>query len=224
MIPTPFPFNYFLYLIIPFAFLIGSIPFGIIFTRHKNIDIRSAGSKNIGATNVLRTAGKTPAVLTLLGDMFKGALAVLLCKLIIVKMSGITDAAQLNVTLDVWMGISGLAVVLGHMYSVFLSFKGGKGVATGFGVFIVYSPAVAGISLLVWILVALISKYSSLAAIVAVINMPIALFAFNASAIKIVVAILIAVIIIIKHKSNIKKLLSGTESKIGKKGRECPPL
>jgi len=205
-----------IYLTVPLAFLLGSIPFGILFTRNKGVDIRSTGSKNIGATNVLRSVGKTPAILTLLCDMLKGTLAVLICKTVIAMVStssGTSDSSALIE--DMWLGITGIAAVLGHMYSVFLSFKGGKGVATGFGVILVYSPSVAGITLIIWILVALTFKYSSLAALIAISTMPILLAAFKASSIKITIAVILAVLVIYKHKSNIKDLIERNESKIG---------
>jgi len=211
-------FNYLLFLMVPAAFLLGSIPFGIVFTRNKGIDIRSTGSKNIGATNVLRSAGKMPAALTLLCDLLKGSVAVLICKVIIAKTNISPESADfVGAIEDMWLGIVGLAAVLGHMYSIFLSFKGGKGVATGFGVLLVYSPPVAGITLLIWILVALTFKYSSLAAIAAISIMPIVFIAFKASIIKIVIASILAALIIYKHQSNIKDLIQGKENKIGRK-------
>ncbi len=207
-----------MYLLVPAAFLIGSIPFGILFTRNKGVDLRSTGSKNIGATNVLRSAGKTAAILTLLGDMLKGAIPVIICKYIILHTGNSAQEVDHSIiAVDLWPGIVGLAAVLGHMYSIFLSFKGGKGVATGLGVLLIYSPAVAGIMLLVWFSLVFIFRYSSLAAIGAVTVMPILLFLFNASTLKISIGIIIAVLIINKHKSNIRKLIAGTESKIGGK-------
>jgi glycerol-3-phosphate acyltransferase PlsY len=204
-----------IYLTVPLAFLLGSIPFGILFTRNKGIDIRKTGSRNIGATNVLRSVGKIPAILTLLCDMLKGTLAVLICKSVI-SMSSSTPESSVLIE-DMWLGITGIAAVLGHMFSLFLSFKGGKGVATGFGVILVYSPAVAGITLIIWILVALTFKYSSLAALIAISTMPILLAAFKSSSIKITIAVILAALVVYKHKSNIKDLMEGNESKIGNK-------
>jgi glycerol-3-phosphate acyltransferase PlsY len=206
-----------LYLLVPVAFLLGSIPFGLIFTKSKGIDLRSTGSKNIGATNVLRSAGKIPAVLTLMGDMIKGAVPVLICIYMIGNTGISLTADERVIAQDLWPGIVGLSAVLGHMFSVFLSFKGGKGVATGFGVLLVYSPMAAGIGLVIWIAVAYISKISSLAAITAVGLMPVLFIVFRASAVKVTVGIVLASFIIYKHKSNIKNLIAGTESRIGKK-------
>ncbi len=198
------------YLLIPVSFLLGSIPFGIIFTKSRGIDIRSVGSRNIGATNVLRSAGKTPAILTLAGDILKGTAAVAICRIAIIK----TGQLQLE---DLWLGIICLFAVLGHMFSVFLSFRGGKGVATGFGVLSVYSPIIAGIMLLIWMLTAIVFKYSSLSALIAFGSLPLLLLLSGASFTKIIIGLLLTVLIIYKHKSNIRDLISGAETKIGEK-------
>jgi glycerol-3-phosphate acyltransferase PlsY len=207
-----------LYLLIPAAFLMGSIPFGLVFTKSKGIDLRNTGSKNIGATNVLRSAGKLPALFTLLGDMMKGAIPVLICMYIIGNTDITIQTDERVIAEDLWAGIVGLSAVLGHMFSVFLSFKGGKGVATGFGVLLAYSPAAAGIGLVIWIAVACISKISSLAAIISVGLIPVVFLLSRASAVKVTIGIVLAALIIYKHKSNIKNLIAGTESRIGSKG------
>ncbi len=218
MIATLLSANYFFYLLLPVAFMIGSIPFGIVFTRNKNVDIRSTGSKNIGATNVLRSAGKTAALLTLLGDLFKGTVAVLICKIAIAKTNIAFDPPELSASFeDLWLGITAIAAVLGHMFSIFLSFKGGKGVATGLGVMLVYAPGIAGIAVLVWMLMACVFRYSSLAALVAVGTMPIVLISIQSSSIKVAATTFLAGLIIVKHQSNIKNLIAGSESKIGNK-------
>lgn len=218
MISTALTLNPFLYLVIPMAFLLGSIPFGILFTRGTGIDLRSTGSRNIGATNVLRSAGKTPALFTLLCDMLKGLAPVLICRYIILHLDFSAYEPGFYVVMEeFWTGIAALSAVLGHMFSVFLSFRGGKGVATGFGVLSGYSPAAAGIMLLIWISVAAIFRISSLAAISAVIALPFILILFKASTIKISFSVILAALIIFKHKSNIQNLLAGKESRIGNK-------
>jgi glycerol-3-phosphate acyltransferase PlsY len=207
-----------LYLIIPAGFIIGSIPFGILATKNKGIDLRTTGSKNIGATNVLRTAGKLPALATLAGDVFKGAVPVLICNYIIVNIGQTADNPELiSNAKDLWGGVAGLSAIAGHIFSIFLSFKGGKGVATGLGVLIAYSPITAMITLFIWILVAVITRYSSLAAIVAVAVLPVTFVLSDFSGNKIVFAILFAILIISKHKENIKRLIEGKESRIGDK-------
>lgn len=185
------------------AYIIGSIPFGVLVAKAKGIDLKSAGSKNIGATNVLRTVGKLPALITLLGDSLKGTLVVLLCRTI--------GGGEL------WEGITGISVILGHMYSMFLSFRGGKGIATGFGVLAIYSPIEMGIVLIIWIATAVYTRYSSLAGIISYSALPLIFVLSSASKIKITFAILIALLIIVKHIANIKRLIKGTESKIGEK-------
>ena len=220
MIDAAFSFDPLIYLIVPAAFLIGSIPFGILFTKGSGVDLTSTGSKNIGATNVLRTVGKLPAVLTLICDMLKGTLAVFICGVMIDSLDPGGWSPELVLTIeDLWLGIAGLAVVSGHMFSVFLSFRGGKGVATGFGAMIFYSPSAAGIMFLAWILTALIFRYSSLAAIVAVASMPVILALLDASTSKIIIGLLLALLIVFKHIPNIKNLVAGTESRIGDKAK-----
>jgi len=181
--------------------MIGSIPFGVIVAKARGIDLRSVGSRNIGATNVLRTLGRLPAIITLLGDSLKGAIAVLLCR-------AIGEG-------ELWEGITGISVILGHIYPIFLSFKGGKGVATAFGVLAVYSPQVAIITLIIWLAVAFSTRYSSLGAIVAYGALPIIFLLLDAHMINITFAIVIALLIILKHRENIKRLLEKREPKIG---------
>lgn len=197
-----------LYLLVPAAYLIGSIPFGLLIGKRMGIDLRASGSKNIGATNVLRTAGKAPALLTLLSDSLKGAIPLLIFR------AALGNAAS---GAEFWEGVIGLTAVIGHIFPVFLSFKGGKGVATGFGVIAVYSPVSAAVALLVWILVAALTRYSSLAAISAVLSLPFIYLLSGGSFIKIFFGILLAILIVLKHKQNIKKLVNGTESRIGAK-------
>lgn len=193
------------YLLILIAYFIGSIPFGVLVAKARGIDLQNVGSKNIGASNVFRSVGKLPALLTLLGDALKGTAAIILCVFMIGR--------------GFWEGVIGIAVVLGHMYSIFLSFRGGKGVATGLGVLVVYSPFPAIILIIIWVLTALFTKYSSLAAITAFISLPVIFALFEASKEKISFAIMLAFLIILKHRSNIKRLFAGTETKIGEKVR-----
>lgn len=202
--------NFILYLLVPFAFLVGSIPFGLVFTRGSGVDLRSTGSRNIGATNVLRSVGKLPALLTLLSDGLKGATPVLICKYLL-SMSN----AEISST-ELWMSVVALSAVMGHMFSVFLGFKGGKGVATGIGVITAYSPSVSLILIGIWLTVAIVSRYSSLAALTAVSSLPVIYVIKGESAITISFGIILTALIIFKHKSNINDLLAGKESKIGK--------
>ncbi len=191
------------YFMVPAAFIIGSVPFGIVVSMTAGIDLQRSGSGNIGATNVLRTVGKWPAALTLIGDFIKGAAAVILCRAVA---GG-----------DFWEGITVITVVLGHMYSIFLSFKGGKGVATGLGALSVYSPVSAVILIFIWLFIMILTRYSSLSAISAFLSLPIIFIFSEGSLTKICFAIVLSFLIILKHRENIKRLLNGTEARIGQK-------
>lgn len=200
--------NIFLYLLIPFSYLIGTIPFGVILSRSKGVDLRSTGSGNIGATNVLRSVGKLPALLTLAGDIIKGAIPLWLLLLIIDK----TDPS----TFDLWGGLAGLTVVLGHLFPIFLAFKGGKGVATGLGVMSVYSPVTLLVMVLIWLTTVAVTRYSSLSAVAAYTLMPLVMALSGESMNKVLFGLILAVLIVVKHSSNIKNLINGSETKIGK--------
>jgi len=185
------------------GYVLGSIPFGLILTRFAGLgDIRSIGSGNIGATNVLRTGNKKLAAATLIGDALKGTVAVLLAG----NLWG-PEAAIL----------AGLGAFLGHIFSVWLHFKGGKGVATYLGVLIGLAWPIAVLFAAVWLAVAYVSRYSSLAALVAGIVVPIVLLAVGDTQKGLLFALL-AAILIVKHRGNIGRLLGGTESRIGQKG------
>jgi acyl phosphate:glycerol-3-phosphate acyltransferase len=184
------------------AFVLGSIPFGIITAKAKGIDLKKIGSGNIGATNVLRSLGKWPAVITLLGDILKGTLAVA-----IGKYSGVEPLYE---------GLIGISAILGHNFSLFLGFRGGKGVATSLGVLVIYAPPAALITLIIWIGVVLFTKYSSLGAIVSFALLPLNVMLFDfQDKTKIFISIFISLFIIFRHKDNIKRLMNGTERKIG---------
>ncbi len=219
MIKDALLINPLLYLLVPAAFVVGSIPFGILFTRGRGVDLRNTGSRNIGATNVLRSAGRMPALLTLVFDVLKGVAPVLICRVIIANTgrTAAIDQALMPVAGDLWLGITGLSAVAGHIFSVFLSFRGGKGVATGLGVTAVYSPLSVAVLLVIWLGVAVATRYSSLAAIAAFTSLPAVFLITGASGIKVFFGALLAILIVYRHKSNIRNLLAGTESKIGKK-------
>ncbi len=198
-----------LFLLIPAAYLFGAVPFGIIISRSKGVDIRAVGSGNIGATNVLRSVGKVSAVITLVCDILKGTLPMILLTVMLRQSN--------QFSIDLWGGIVGLSVILGHLFPVFLSFKGGKGVATGLGVMLIYSPVALLLMVAIWLITAVITKYSSLSAIIAFTLMPIIVFVGGASAIKTSLCFSFAVLIVFRHMSNIKSLMNGTETKIGAK-------
>jgi len=185
-----------------FGYLCGSIPFGIVFTRLAGMeDVRKIGSGNIGATNVLRTGNKKIAAATLLGDLLKGTIAVII-------------AAQFGPDTAV---MAGLGAFLGHCYPVWLKFKGGKGVATYIGILLGFTWKVTLIFCGVWLLTALISRYSSLSALIASIAVPAALY-FMGLAQWFELFTLLSLLLWWRHRENIKRLISGEEGRIGKKG------
>ena len=180
------------------GYLLGSIPFGLLLTRFAGLgDIRRIGSGSIGATNVLRTGNKAVAALTLLLDVLKGAAAALIG-------SAWSEEAALA---------GGAAVVIGHMFPVWLGFRGGKGVATALGVLIVLAWMVALLALVLWLGAAAIFRYSSLAALVAAIAAVVFAAVLVDPATAGLIA-LIAVLVILRHHENIRRLLAGTESRI----------
>jgi glycerol-3-phosphate acyltransferase PlsY len=180
------------------GYLLGSIPFGMIFTRFAGLgDIRAIGSGNIGATNVLRTGRKSLAAATLLCDALKGVLAVL-----ITHNEGPTSAIA-----------AGLFAVIGHLYPVWLRFRGGKGVAVGLGVLLAEAFWVGLIACLIWLAVALVKRMSSLAALAAFAISPFIALLFGDWRVAIL-AVLIAILVFHKHRANILRLRNGTEPRI----------
>jgi len=185
-----------------FGYVLGSIPFGVIFTRMAGLgDVRKIGSGNIGATNVLRTGRKGLAAATLIGDALKGTAAVLV-------------AAQWGAQ---FATVAALGAFLGHLFPVWLGFRGGKGVATFIGVLIGLKPLAALIFALIWLGVAFASRYSSLSALIASAATPVVLWLLGEPGMAGVTVILVA-LLWWKHGENISRLLAGTEGKIGQKG------
>lgn len=185
------------------GYLCGSIPFGLLITRAAGLgDVRKIGSGNIGATNVLRTGKKGLAALTLLLDALKGFLPVLVFS----HFFGLYPALA-----------AGFAAFLGHLFPVWLGFKGGKGVATYIGVLIAAAWQGAVVFAVAWLVVAFITRYSSLAALVAAVAVPVALALMGRYEIAETFAVM-SIIVFIKHRPNITRLLSGTETRIGSKG------
>jgi glycerol-3-phosphate acyltransferase PlsY len=183
------------------GYLLGSIPFGLLLTRAAGLgDIRDVGSGNIGATNVLRTGRKGIAVATLLLDGAKGLAAVLL-------------AARFG---DVAALAAGAGAVLGHVFPVWLGFRGGKGVATTYGVMIAACWPAAVVALLVWAAVAALSRYSSLAALISMASLPALAWMFSGPVLSMVAAAL-ALLVIARHGANIVRLWQGTEPRIGRR-------
>lgn len=186
------------------AYLLGSIAFGIIASQlFKLPDPRTIGSGNIGATNVLRTGKKQAAIFTLLGDVLKGWLPVYL-------------ALHFNLPVLLVSAIS-LAVFIGHLYPIYYQFKGGKGVATALGIMLALNPLLAFAALVTWGITFKLSSYSSLSAILAAICSPIFAWLILAEYQYVLVVLFLSIFLVWRHKTNIQKLLAGTEAGFGEK-------
>ena len=181
------------------AYLIGSLSFGILASKLFNIaDPRTMGSKNPGATNVMRQGNKVAAIFTLLGDMLKATIL-----LLIAIFYGASDSLIVLIA---------VAVMLGHVYPIYYQFKGGKGVATALGILLGISPLLALSVFIIWIIIFFIWKFSSLAAIGATLSSPIIALWIGLSNQLVFLMCILSLIILVRHKSNIKNLLNGTES------------
>jgi acyl phosphate:glycerol-3-phosphate acyltransferase len=181
------------------AYLLGSVPTGLLLAKAFGVNIRETGSGNIGATNVYRTLGRKVGVMTLVGDCLKGLIPVL-----VAKQLGLADA---------WIAATGLAAFLGHVYTIFLGFKGGKGVATALGVFLGVSPLAVLLALAVFALVLGKWRYVSLASITAAAAFPPLVLLLERNPLLIAMALVISGLVIFKHKENIRRLRDGTETK-----------
>ncbi len=183
------------------AYFIGAIPSGVVLTRLAGVeDVRCSGSGNIGATNVYRVAGKRLGVLTLVADVLKGLLP-----LLALKLSGIHD--------ERWLVLVAVALFIGHCYPVYLRFKGGKGVATVLGIYLILSPVAVLVALVVFAGVLWLWRYVSLASISAAALLPFMVYAVEHSVTFFVATLVIAAGVIYRHSSNIKRLFNGTETR-----------
>jgi len=190
------------------AYLIGSLSFAVIVSKYYGMDDpRTYGSGNPGATNVLRSGKKKAAALTLLGDALKGLVAVVLARCL-------QDALNLS---DITIAAVAVAALVGHMWPLFFGFKGGKGVATALGVLLALSPATALVCAAIWLVMAFGFKVSSLAALVATVAAPLVAFWLMPYSSWAWATVVIAVLVLYRHKSNIQNLLQGKEGKIGDK-------
>ncbi len=187
------------------GYLLGSIPFGLLIARtSQGVDVRRVGSGNIGATNVLRAAGKGAAALTLILDMLKGWAPVALTRSL-----GEPDGLVAAV---------GLAAFLGHLYPIFLGLRGGKGVATFLGVLLALNVKAAVLVAGVWLLTAALIRYSSIAALVACAMSPLLIWLIDGRPPYVVLAVVLAGFIVVRHRENLRRLLAGEESRIGQAG------
>jgi len=193
------------------SYLIGAIPFSYILGKClKGIDIREHGSGNVGATNLMRSAGKVPGVIALFLDALKGFVAVTFVAGFFYKPGILPNVELFRITL-------GFAAVTGHIWTVFLKFKGGKGVATVIGVFIGLAPLAIVVGVFIWGLSAAMFRYVSLSSIVMAVSLPVIMFILHTPKEYILFACLLCVFIIYKHRTNISRLINGTEYKIGQK-------
>jgi len=185
------------------SYLLGAIPFGLIFARWlTGKDPREHGSGNIGATNVSRTGGKTVGLLTLAADIGKGALAV---------------AWAVHMASETMIALVAVAAFLGHIFPIYLGFRGGKGVATMFGVLLPWQPWMAVIAFCVWLLALGAWRYVALASILAGFTLPVSAWLLHASNACIIVSSLFCLLMLIRHHSNIRRMIAGEEDKVGQK-------
>ena len=208
------------------SYLVGSIPTGYLMAKAKGIDIRTVGSGNMGATNVFRTLGKLPGIITLLVDCAKGAAAVLLVPPFVGQLFGILSLGALPI-------LCVLCVILGHNYTCWLKFKGGKGIATSAGALLALTPWAILVCLAVWLIVFGAGRYVSLASIAAAIALPVAVYftehigenneSHGERYVLFCLSIVLGLLAIWKHRLNIKRLLDGTENRFTRKPKlEAP--
>ena len=187
------------------AYLIGAIPIGFFIARAFGIeDIRRHGSGNIGMTNVLRTAGTTPAVLTLVGDVLKGAVAVAVGAYV----AGVEPTGS---------AVAAVAAVVGNCWSVFLKFRGGKGVATGLGAMLRLVPWAVAPAAAVFIVVVATTRYVSLGSLLGAIGVPVVALVLGYPAVSVAASAIVTVVVVARHHQNISRLLSGTEKRFGQR-------
>lgn len=187
------------------SYLLGAIPFGLIIGKvWRGIDIREFGSGNIGATNVYRTLGPGPGITVFVADVLKGLLPVLVARRMAPEVA--------------WLAVaSGVIAILGHTLSVFLRFKGGKGVATSLGVGIGLMPHIAAIAFAIWVVLFAATRYVSVASMLASISVPIMMWRTHEPTAYKIFGVFVAVYVVIKHRSNIVRLIQGKENRFGKK-------
>lgn len=196
-----------IFLLLFACYILGSVPIGLIIGKiTRGIDIRNFGSGNIGASNVLRTLGIGWGIIVFVLDTLKGFIPVYACQ---------------ELELSPWLiVIGGMLCICGHNCSVFLRFKGGKGVSSSLGMIIGLNPVIAAIAFALWCLIVLITRYISVASVIAALSVPIQMILWKSMDVPFaykVIGVIAALAIVVKHKSNFKRLLDGTESKIGQK-------
>jgi glycerol-3-phosphate acyltransferase PlsY len=206
------------------AYLLGSIPTGFLVARAKGVDIRNVGSGNIGATNAMRVLGKPAGIFVLLMDAFKGWYACQVGLLVFFQflphanIHSNADVHNVVGCMDTFPIIAGIFAVLGHNYTCWLKFKGGKGIATTAGVFLALAPWALLVALVVFILAILLTKYVSVGSIAAAVALPVTVWMMSPHNLFLcIVTTALGVLAIWKHKANIQRLMAGTENRLGKK-------
>ena len=211
------------------GYLLGSIPFGLVLTKLAGYgDIRDIGSGNIGATNVLRTGTKKLALATLILDGVKGVIAVLIAHLVISSLppscavvsclaEAPCDCSNISGNPVIYLYLAGFFAIIGHIFPVWLKFKGGKGVATTLGTLLILQPVVGAAACATWLVTAAVTRYSSLSALVAIAAAPVVSYFFVKDPNFTGMCGIIATLVFFKHRANIQRLMQGEEPKIGKK-------
>jgi glycerol-3-phosphate acyltransferase PlsY len=191
--------------VIAFAYFLGSVPFGILVARlfDQSVDLRETGSGNIGATNVARAVGRAGGILTLLLDVGKGIFAMSLANMVV------------EARVDLWLALAGAAVFLGHVFPVYMNFRGGKGVATSLGIVLFLSPVTAFLLVVLFSLVVYFTRYVSLGSLCAALALPPVMALLATSRHYVTLSLVLAFLVIYTHRENIQRLLSGREKKFG---------
>ncbi len=192
------------------AYFIGSIPTGYLVAKAKGVDIRSVGSGNIGATNVFRILGKGPGIFVLLVDALKGFGPIFWLAPMCLRADATANPEWVRIILCV-------GAILGHNFTCWLRFKGGKGIATSTGAFLALTPAPLGIAFVTWVVVFALSRYVSLASVISAFALPIGAWCLGLSLPLKIVTIVAGALAVLKHRGNIQRLLAGTETRVGEK-------
>jgi len=200
------------------AYLLGSIPTGYLVARAKGIDIRTVGSGNIGAANAFRILGKPAGIFVLVADGLKGFAACAWLADFVIQLFAVAPDQIENLRI-----VAGISAVLGHNFTCWLKFKGGKGIATSAGVYFALAPLAAGISLGTWMVVFVLSRYVSVASIAAAAALPTAVWLTKDSRFLGIVTTVLGLLAIFKHRGNIQRLLNGTERRLGQKSATPAP-
>ena len=195
------------------AYLVGGIPIGVLVSQSRGVDIRQYGSGNIGASNVLRTLGVKVGIAVWLADVVKGLLPVVWSRPLLASMAAIGQ-------MELWLSLVAMAVVVGHCFSPYLKLAGGRGVSTSLGALLAIDWRVGGLVLAVWIVAVALSRYISLGSILAAVSAPLLFTLYTDSPYYLALGVILAILVIERHRPNIERLLAGTEHKIGQKAEE----